>query len=255
MTMKSAGIVTVGLILILIASAAFAAHPLITDDTGTQGKGKYQLEANIEYAHNDDLGVKSNETQAAATLTYGLLDNLDVTVGLPWLKEEEESGNAAATERGVSDLCIWAKWRFYERESLSFAFRPGVTLPTGNEGKGLGRGKTTYSLFFITTREWQPIRVHLNLGYIRNENKLDERVDIWHVSLAGEFAVTKALRVVLNIGQEKNPDQLADQEPAFILGGLIYAVTESFDVDMGVKRGLNDAEPDYRILAGITYRF
>lgn len=33
-------------VVIASAGAAFAAHPLITDDTGTQGKGKFQLEVN-----------------------------------------------------------------------------------------------------------------------------------------------------------------------------------------------------------------
>jgi len=33
-------------ITLLTAGVAFGAHPLITDDTGTQGKGKFQLEVN-----------------------------------------------------------------------------------------------------------------------------------------------------------------------------------------------------------------
>lgn len=193
-------------------------------------------------------------TQAAAPLTCGMLDNLDVAVGLPWLKAEAEGESAA--KNGMSDISISAKWRLYERESLSFALRPGITLlPTGNDSKGLGSGKVAYSLFFITTQELKPFIVHLNLGYICNENKLDERVDIWHASLAGEFAATKALRIVFNVGQEKNPDPLADKNPAYVLAGLIYSVTESLDVDCGFKRALNDAEPDYTILGGIALRF
>jgi len=35
--------------LLLIAYPSWAAHPLITDDTGTQGKGKFQLELNGQY--------------------------------------------------------------------------------------------------------------------------------------------------------------------------------------------------------------
>lgn len=145
--------------------------------------------------------------------------------------------------------------RFYEQEGLSFALRPGITLPTGNDDKGLGSGKPTYSLFFIATKELKPFLVHLNFGYIRNENKLDERVDIWHASLAGEFEATESLRIVLNVGQEKNPDRIADKDPAFILAGMIYSVTKYFDVDFGLKRALNNAEPDYTILGGITLRF
>lgn len=34
---------------VLTSGTAFAAHPLITDDTGTQGQGKFQLEVNGEW--------------------------------------------------------------------------------------------------------------------------------------------------------------------------------------------------------------
>jgi hypothetical protein len=43
---------TKGLIFVaipFIACASWAAHPLITDDAGTQGKGKFQLELNGQY--------------------------------------------------------------------------------------------------------------------------------------------------------------------------------------------------------------
>ncbi|MDY0188586.1 MAG: hypothetical protein RBR16_11745, partial [Syntrophus sp. (in: bacteria)] len=39
---------------------AFAAIPLITDDTGTQGKGKFQLEVLGEYGYEKEEGVKEN---------------------------------------------------------------------------------------------------------------------------------------------------------------------------------------------------
>jgi hypothetical protein len=54
---------------------------------------------------------------------------------------------------------------------------------------------------------------------------------------------------------ERNPDKTSDTDPAFILGGFIYAVTNSLDVDFGVKGGLNKPETDYSYIAGITWRF
>jgi hypothetical protein len=34
------------------------------------------------------------------------------------------------------------KWRFYEKDGLSFAIKPGIILPTGEEDKGLGDGSS-----------------------------------------------------------------------------------------------------------------
>ena len=38
-------------------------------------------------------------------------------------------------------------------------------------------------------------------------------------------------------------------------GGVVYALTEKLDVDLGVKGGLNSAEPDLTAMAGMAWRF
>lgn len=245
---------------VLWYGSAFAAHPLITDDTGTQGKKKFQLEVNSEFNYDKETeeGVTTKETggEVATALSYGITDNIDVVLGTPyqWSKVKED-GEVTSKENGISDMSLELKWRFYEKDGLSLALKPGMTLPTGDDEKGLGAGRATYGLYFITTKEIEPWTFHLNLGYVRNENKSDERKDIWHASLAGEVEVVKNLKVVANIGAERNPDETSSTHPAFILGGLIYSVSENFDIDFGVKGGLNKPETDYAILAGIALRF
>ncbi|MGE5173566.1 MAG: transporter [Betaproteobacteria bacterium] len=243
------------------AGPTFAAHPLITDDTGTQGKGKYQFEFIGEYGHDKDDGVTTGSlaVPTVPVLSYGVADTTDLVLGIPYQRIETTQDSITNTESGISDASIELKWRFYEKEGLSFAVKPGITLPTGDENKGLGNGRTSYKLFFISTKDVSPWAFHLNLGYIRNEYKLqaDEeanRKDIWHASLASEVKVIKDLKAVANIGMERNPDKTSDTDPAFILGGLIYSITENLDVDFGVKGGLNKPETDISYLAGITWR-
>jgi len=43
------------LALLLFAGPSWAAHPLITDDTGTQGKGNFQLEFNGQYDRDKEM--------------------------------------------------------------------------------------------------------------------------------------------------------------------------------------------------------
>ena len=142
------------------------------------------------------------------------------------------------TNDGISDMSIELKWRFYETDGFSFALKPGLTLPTGDDDKGLGSGRTTCHLFLITTKEIKPWAFHLNLGYNRNENKVDERKDIWHASLASTVEVIKDIKLAANIGAERNPDKSSNTHPAFIIGGLIYSISENFDIDFGIKGGL-----------------
>jgi hypothetical protein len=243
-----------------LLTTSYAAHPLITDDTGTQGKGKAQIEINSEFSRDkekeDGVTVKERGGELATIISYGITDNADIVLGIPyqWFRIKED-GDTVEKEDGLSDMSLELKWRFFEKEGLSLALKPGITIPTGDEDKGLGTGRVTYSLFFITTKEIEPWAFHLNLGYIRNENKVDERKDLWHLSLASEVEVIKDLKAVANIGIERNPDKSSNTHPAFILGGLIYSINENIDIDFGIKGGLNKPETDLTYLAGIAWKF
>jgi hypothetical protein len=249
----------------LLPTVSYAAHPLITDDTGTQGKGKFQLEVNSEITYDKEtvnrVATKETGGEVAAILSYGIADNLDFVLGVPylWVKAKEE-GEIISDEDGVSDVSLEVKWRFYEKDGLSFALKPMITVPTGDEDKGLGNGRTSYGLMFITTKEIKPFAFHLNLGYMHNEYKLEadkdaNRKNIWHASLAAEAEIVNDLKVVGNIGIERNSDKTSNTQPAFILGGLIYSISENIAVDVGVKAGLNKPETDLTFLAGIAIKF
>ena len=240
---------------LLFSGSAFAAHPLITDDTGTQGKKKYQIEVNGQYGQDKSEGVTQNSTQLATGLAYGITDNLDISIGVPYLSLRTKTADGSITDQGVSDVSVGLKWRFYEHDNFSLSLKPAVTLPSGDEDKGLGTGRATYSLYLILTKEIAPLVFHLNLGYIRNENKLDQVQDLWHASLASEYKIVKDLKAVINFGMQRNTSKLSGTHPAFVLGGLIYSISENFDFDIGYKYGLNNDEIDHTGLVGLTFKF
>jgi hypothetical protein len=244
---------------------SYAAHPLITDDTGTQGKGKYLFELNGQTSSETErsgegtganMTARERETELRAALTYGIIDNVDVILTMPYQWKKTEVSDATVSDvSGIADISMEVKWRFFEKDGLSLAVKPGITLPAGDKDKDLGTGRTTGTLYFITTKEIDAWAFHLNLGYKRNENTVDEREDIWHASLAGEYKVMKNLKLVADIGAERNTDKSSDTNPAFILGGFIYTIRENVDIDFGVKAGLNKAEADITYLAGMALRF
>jgi hypothetical protein len=244
--------ILVAIVFLLCASEAHAAHPLITDDTGTQGRGNYQLEFNAEYSRNDEEGTTEKGTEAGTTLSAGITDNVDLVVGVAHGWSEVEEDGVETDESGISDMAVEAKWRFFEKGGFGLALKPGVTFPTGNEDKGFGSGKVTYGVMLIATKELEPWAFHMNFGYTRNENKVQEREDLWHASAAFEVGVAENLTAVANIGVESNADPSSSTEPAFVLGGLIYSLTENVAIDFGVKAGLNNAEADYALLVGIA---
>ncbi len=248
------------LALLFLSCPSWAAHPLITDDTGTQGKGKFQLELNGQYDwdrdDSDDSSVKSTGGQTAATLSYGVADNVDLILSLPYLWGNAEINETTVyNEQGIGDAVLETKMRLFEKNGFSVALKPGISIPTGNDEKSLGAGLLGGHLFLIASQELGSWAFHGNLGYIRNENKLDERRDIWHASFAATWEVIKNLKLAADIGIERNPYDDAKDDPAFLIGGIIYSIKENVDVDFGLKCGLTKSETDLSLLTGLTFRF
>ena len=243
-------------LILTVARTTFAAHPLITDDTGTVGKGKTQLELTTQFDFESEGDVKEESSELAATLCFGLNDKTDLVLGIPyqWVVENE-NGVKISDENGFGDAGLELKWRFFEKNGWSLALKPGLSLPTGDKDKGLGTDKVNYSLYFITTAEKGKTALHFNAGYGRNENDFDEEKDLWHLSLATETGLTEKLKLVANIGVEKNSDKESENDPAFLLAGVICSFTENTSVDFGFKIGLTDEETDRSFLAGLTLCF
>jgi hypothetical protein len=237
------------------AQDSFAAIPLITDDTGTQGKGKFQLELFGEYASDRDEGFTNKDSSFSATLTYGIIDPVDLVLTIPYESWRAEGSEPVGKGDGLGDLIIEARWRFFEKDGFSFALKPGFTIPTGSDEKDLGTGRMTYRLFVIASKEMNPWAFHLNVGYIRNNNFEDDRKDIWRASFAATVDVTKNLKLAGDVGVETNPESFSKTPPAYILGGVIYSPKEDLDLGFGIKAGLTKTEPDFAVRGGITVRF
>jgi len=253
------------LVLLMLPVHAFAAHPLITDDAGTLGKGGSQLEINTEVScdreKENGIIIKEQGGEIAAILTHGMMENMDIVLGVPyqWLKVREDY-DVTDDKDGLSDISLEMKWRFFENEGFAFALKPGITVPTGNEDKGLGNGRFSYSLTLISTKEIKDWAFHLNLAYMRNAYQLQEDRDanrkyLWHVSVAAEKGLTESMTAVANIGTERNPDKTSSIHPAFALAGIVYSVTDNLNVDAGIKAGLNKPETDFTLLAGMAIVF
>ncbi len=248
------------LLILLLVCPSYAAHPLITDDTGTQGKGKFLLEINGQHDWDqedvDGSSFTSTGGQAAAAMAYGISDQVDLIGNIPYLWFNlKENDTTMANEHGAGDATLEVKWRFFEKDKLSIALKLGVSIPTGNHEKELGAGHLGGHLFLVATQELGSWTFHGNLGYMLNENRMEERKDLWHASVAATWEAMKNLKLIANAGIERNPADGAADDPAFLIGGVIYTIREDVDIDVGVKYGLSKSETDLSLLAGIAYRF
>lgn len=252
---------------------AHAAHPFITDDAGTQGAGNWQLELMAQRDRNSrsaDAGAgpvlqRSRSTLFNPVLTYGITDTVDVAVGLSHLRNRV-SENGAITEdaSGKSDSTLELKWRFYEQDGVSLALKPGVSLPTGDETRGLGNGRASWGVNLIADYEAAPWVWLANIAYSRARFKLpqdqaDNRSDLWRLSGGAEYSVRKDLRLVGELGvrtnDARNDPLLPGRHAQYAMAGVIYSPTEKIDFDIGLRKGLNRAETDTVLLIGAAFRW
>jgi hypothetical protein len=245
------------MILLVFSIPAYAAHPLITDDTGTQGKGKFQIEMLGQAGYDKDKSTDTTTKTATPNtiLTCGAIETVDVMVGTTYQWIRTSGQGLVSNENGIGDAMIAVKWRFFERDGFSFAVKPVVNLPSGDWDRGMGNGKMSGSIYLIGTKELKPFAFHINGAYIRNENKLNQEVSLWHASFATEYEMIKNLKLVGNVGAQRNVVRGDNTPPVFILGGLIYSLTEKIDLDAGYKYGLTKPEVNHTVLAGITIKF
>lgn len=248
-------IVSVGLAGVLAIGSVHAAHPLITEDTGTQGAGGFQLELTYDDNHDRTGEIKNRCTVAASVLSYGIADNIDIALGLASIRNEAIESGVTNVESGRGDSQLFVKWRFYENENLSLALKPLLTFPSGNSARSLGSGRSTYGLNFVASLEQGLLTYHSHAGYLKNFNNVDERKDLFHLSGAVAYQVNNKLKLIADAGVDTNTDRFSRTWPAMLVAAVIYSPRKELDLDAGMHVGLNRAATDYAFLSGVTIRW
>lgn len=233
---------------------AYAFHPLITDDTGTQGAGGNQLEIGTDHGRAEDGGVTDTSRTIGITYTRGITDHLDLYVGAAY---------QTSSPSGWGNSVIGAKWRFYEDEAskLSFALKPEIVLPVSaaDEAVGLGTGETSYGVALIASQETAFGELHFNAELARNNYRAsppDVRKDFWRVSVAPVWAVAEGWKLAMDFGIQANADRSQDATMGFVELGLVYSPNDSFDLSLGVIRDVMDGPVETTTAtAQVTWHF
>lgn len=244
------------IIFVLLPETGQAAHPLLTEDTGTQGTGRYQFEITHDLSSDEGAGTKVRSRSINGVLSVGLAENLDVIITLPHERLRTRTDATQTTMSGYPDMEIAAKWRFYKEGALSFALRPGLGLPTGNEDKDLSTGQVTPSLFGVSTYTSDAWAYHLHIGYTRKFRvSPDEHSHIYHASVAAEYRASDRLRLVSDLSIERNPMRSGQPNVGSVVVGLVISLTPNLDFDFGYRKGLTEPANDDAWLTGLALRF
>lgn len=239
-------------LLLVVASAAQANHPLLTDDTEVIDKGTWQLELHGERSRDRDGSFTARGTEASVALSYGVAKNLEIQVEQPYLRFKAGDGTSSAEVEGRGDVVLELKWNFYEHDSVALLLKPLVSLPTGSDE--LGAERAQYGLELVAAKEFEVFEVLGQLGYASNRNDEGERASLWRVSAALLWSVTERLRLFVDVSRATHParGEAAMREWAY---GFQYDVSSAVDFGLGVKHGLSDSADDRALLAGLRLRW
>ena len=133
------------------------------------------------------------------------------------------------TERGLSDTSVGVKWRFLEEDPHlpQMAVYPQVTVPTGDDRRGLGEGKPSYRLPLVVQKSWGRWTVFGNVGAVLQSRPGSP--NFWFHGLT----VLREVSPNLELGVEEYGNSPIDRDEPSSLGfnaGGIWMASETVGV-------------------------
>lgn len=258
---------TASLIRLLCAASVFtlsqadALQPLITDDTGTQGKGGRQIEAAYTFDRSKSDDAYARQQSLPLTYTWGAAEALDLFLSATPTRLAADGVDT----RGMASTVVGAKWRFHEdaARKLSLALKPQILLPVSREREdaGLGVGRASLDLTFIVTQELPFGAVHFNLG-AANERHRDASASPGNharrASVAPVWELTEHFKLVADAGLEWLREGGERSRERYFEVGTICSPTKNLDFALGLIRRTDNQNPQgitHTATLGVTYRY
>jgi hypothetical protein len=235
---------------LVLARPAFAAHPFITEDPGTVGTGRIELELGMA-AGQGDPSVGGRVVAFTPQLSLGIAPTVDLIAQVIWLDQRPAQAPSLA---GNADTLADFKWRFFESDTLALAVRAGLDLPTGDSTVGLGAGMLGYHAIAIVGATFGGYALYANAAYVRTRQSAT-RANLGLFSIALTRPDDAPLRTFIEFASFTNVDPTNTQMPAVARTGLIYTVNAWLDVDAGFQARLNRSATRAVWLAGATLRW
>ena len=166
---------------------------LFTDATWTTEKGHFDIEywvqyyKDTQYNYEDDYKTRTRETKMYSYILYGLADNWDIGITVPYGYVNYDRTTKA---NGLMDIEIETKVRLLEETNLgpSLAVYVDYITSSANDEKSLGSGDQDMWLNCIFSKTLKDdLWLDLNLGYYFTGGKAANDVFIYALGLTRGF--------------------------------------------------------------------
>jgi hypothetical protein len=248
---------------IAAAGPARAERPFLATERATLLEhGAARLDFGIEAAR---FSEPTTRYTLKTELTSGILTNLNFRVEAPYLFV---TGMGGGTQGQVGDVILRPKLQLLkgrEANPLSLAAELVLKFPSCNETLVAPNpkvipactGEADLGFLAIATKEFQPITVHMNLGYTFVGNPPGRTLDdVVTYSLAFEYVtILPAVTVVTEVSGETSREPSVYGDLLDLLLGVTYQLNQRVVLDSSLSVGLSSPSPDYLAALGVSYRF
>jgi hypothetical protein len=231
-------------------SPAWAGAPFITDDPAPVEYGHWEINIVSQATH---VAGERSGTLAGLDMNYGALPDLQLHLVAP-LAFDKVTG--AGTKIGYGDTEFGAKYRFIHEDEdgwrPAIAVFPIVTLPTGDDERGLGAGHT---------REFLPLWLEKNFGDWRTfggggywNNPGADNKNYWFLGWALQRQVTENLSLGGEVFHQTASTEAGRSSSGFNLGG-IYDLTDNYHLLFSAGRGIQHASSTNRFSYYLAFQW
>jgi hypothetical protein len=249
-----------------LAFAVLIAAPALSQTTSSVAPATWHVDTSINYSRGDygftqDTEVTLGLVTATAETTSWRFQGLFPALNIKGPASLVVGGSQAArpttsSETGVGDVTLGATYKFgavFGATTLDLGAQ--VKLPTANEARGLGTGKTDTFFQADLRHPLGPITPFLSLGYrFLGTSRAYPLEDGLFASVGVVRPITNATTAGVSYNWRSRIIRGGD-DSSEVLGFFLHQVNERWRVQGYVLAGFTHASPDFGTGWSLGYRF
>lgn len=218
--------------------------PLLTDDPGTPGSGRWE----VNVAFTLDRTSASREIGAPLVdANYGWGERLQLKVEMPWVVVSDELG----TRNGIGNPLLGVKWRFLDEDKAGVAVSTypqlGFNLVSSSADRGLGERETSFLLPVSAVKRIGPVLLDVEAGRLFREGG---GFWVWGVALGHDFGKVEALAELFGT----SGSEAADRQMVVNLGGR-FRMGAHATLLLSAGGSVHDGEGPHHFVAYLGVQF
>ncbi|TWI11511.1 hypothetical protein IP93_01407 [Lysobacter ruishenii] len=234
--------------LVASLSGHAAGPPLITDDPGTPGDGRWEINLPITLEQTRDERIFE---APLLDINYGLGERTQLKFEVPWLVVDRRD-NGTTDGLGNSEIGIKHRFLDEDRHGVSMSIYPQLEFnnPTSSDERGLVDEGMRFKLPVQMTRSAGPFEWYLEAGYEFVEASEDQ----WLYGVATSYRVHGQLELLAEVAGVASQD-FDDEALVFNIGTKI-GINDHLNLLLSAGRsfrGSSSGEPELLAYCGLQF--